>query len=146
MCLHSYAQDSGINSWFSTIFFPSSQTHVRDEPPWFFPPLGIGVYQFAKLSTTKRQLWSGRFSAWLGGNMHLNGHSDNFHPLCAHLIPWSSRATKLVAKLAEKRWYTERRGTSLTVLGRSSRRRWTFSKFRKSLPEDRRSLEIVFIV
>ena len=83
MCLHSYAQGSGIELILGFQGFSSDLPN----PKWgtsltlFFPPLGVGVYQFAKLSITKRQLWTGSFSAWLDGNMRLNGHSDNFHPL-----------------------------------------------------------------
>ena len=102
MCLHSLIRSrfrNRINSWFSGIFFQSPQ--MRVEPLVIFP--AFRNWQFAELSTTKRQLWSSGFSAWLGGNMHLKGHSDYISRFCrcAPLILWSSMATKLVPKLAE---------------------------------------------
>ena len=105
MCLHSYAQDSGIELILGFQGFCSNLPKPKwgTSLPWFFPALGVGVYQFAKLSTTKRQLWSGSFSAWLGGNMRLNGHSDNFHPLSLRsLNPMEFQGDLISCKISGK--------------------------------------------
>ena len=105
MCLHSYAQGSGIElilgfqGFSSNLPNPKWGTILR----WFFPHLGVGVYQFAKLSTTKRQLWSGSFSAWLGGSVSLNGHSDNFHYLSLRALnPMEFQGDLISGKISGK--------------------------------------------
>ena len=103
-----------INSWFSGIFYQSPHPQMRDEPPVIFPAFGVGVYQFAKLSITKRQLWSGSFSACLGGNMRLNERSDNFHLLSMYALnPMEFQGDLISCKIIEKP--RKKRGTRYVV-------------------------------
>ena len=105
MCLHSYAQDSrielilGFQGISSNLPNPKWGTSL----PWYFPPLGVGVYQFAKLCITKCHLWFGSFSACFGGNMRLNVHSDNFHLLSLHALnPMEFQGNLISCKISGK--------------------------------------------
>ena len=88
MCLHSLIRSrfrNRINSWSSEIFFQSPQTQMRDELPVIFPASRSWRLPICQ-SATNRQLWSGSLSACLGGNMRLNGRSDNFHTLSMYAL------------------------------------------------------------
>ena len=80
--------------------------------------------------------------------MRLNGRSDNFHPLSMYALnPMEFQGDLISCKISGKP--RKKGGTRYVValLSRSSvdQVEDAFSKFRKSLPEERRLLEIVFI-